>query len=116
MIDWNEEKAGKDGEVCVFALRGQLDTEACDFLYTVLQDRIEDGTKKLILDCRSLEIISSMGLGMLMRLHTRMKKQGGDVKLARVHGAVAEVMKLVMLDRVFHFYASVSEAIESYPQ
>ena len=116
MIDWKEEKVGKDGEICVFLLTGQLDAESCDFLYAVLRDRIEDGTKKMILDCRNLEIISSVGLGMLMRLHARMKKEGGDVKLARVHGTVAEVLKMVMLDRIFRFYPSVTEAIESYPE
>ena len=114
MIDWREEEAGSDGEIRIFKLDGELDSETCDFLYSVLEGRIEDGNRKLILDCERLQIISSMGLGMLMRVHAKIKKNGGDVKLARIHGAIAELLKLVMLDRVLHLYPSVQAAIESY--
>ena len=114
MINWKEEKIGVDGDICLFRLFGELDTETCDYLFTVVKDRIGDGTRKLILDCDDLRVISSVGLGMLMRIHSRMKKLDGDVKLVRVHGAVAEVIKLVRLDRVLNIYPSVQTALESY--
>ena len=40
--------------------------------------RVVDGCEKMILDCGELSYISSMGLGMLMRVHSKMKKKGGE--------------------------------------
>jgi anti-anti-sigma factor len=52
-----------------------------------------------------------MGLGVLARVHSRMKKIGGDVKLAGVHGPVATIMNIVHFSRLFHMYPTVEEAI-----
>jgi anti-anti-sigma factor len=114
MIDWKTQELGENKDILLFEMSGRLDVSACEYFYSVLEGRIRRGCKKLILDCENLDFISSMGLGMLMRVHSRMKKEGGDVKLARIHGAVAEVVKLVMLDRVLHMYPSVEAALESF--
>ena len=96
------------------ALSGKLDAFHCDYLLKCVEHQIEEGYKKLILDCHGLEFISSMGLGMLMRVHARMKKLGGDVKLARVHGVVASAITLVRLDRALHMYPTVEEAVAAH--
>ncbi len=114
MINWNEEIIGEDGDIYLFRLSGELGSETCDYLYVILAERIGDGARKLVLECDDLRIISSMGLGLLMRVHSKMKKLGGDVKLVRVHGAVATAFKLVMLDKVLSIYPSVRAAMESY--
>ena len=114
MIDWEIEKDGSGGDVLVFKLTGRLETVECDYLLSVLGSRIGDGDNKIILDCHQLEYISSLGLSMLIRVHAKMKKAGGDVKLARVHGAVATVIATVYLDRVFHLYPTVQAAVESF--
>ena len=114
MIDWNEEALDDEGGAICFKLSGSLDASSCDYLYSVLEERVDGGCKRLILDCQSLEFISSMGLGMLLRIHARLSKRGGDVKLARVHGPVADVFKIVRLDKLFHLYPTVQEAADSY--
>ena len=95
-------------------LSGRLDAFHCDYLLSCVEHQIEDGRKKLILDCKDLEFISSMGLAMLIRAHAKMKKLGGDVKLAGVGGLVASTLSLVGLDRVFHLYPTVEEAVAAY--
>lgn len=112
MIDWTV-KESANGQILLFQLAGQLDTSSCDYLYDVLEDVIEDGKIRIILDCSDLEFISSMGLGMLMRVHSRMAKLGGNVCLCRVHSAVADVLRLVMLDKVLRVYPSVEAAVDS---
>jgi anti-anti-sigma regulatory factor len=39
-----------------------------------------------------------------------MKKRGGEARLAGVQGVVAEVIHMVMLDKVLHLYPNVEEA------
>jgi anti-anti-sigma regulatory factor len=43
-----------------------------------------------------------------------MKRIGGDVKLAAVQGAVAQVMRVVGLNRIFQIYPSVGDAIAAH--
>ena len=54
-----------------------------------LNDRfIQAGCRKLIVDCTRLTYISSYGMGVLVRLHQKLAKRGGDVKLAAALGAL----------------------------
>jgi anti-sigma B factor antagonist len=114
MIDWTSETFGNDGEIQVLRLVGRVDASCCDYLFSVLESRIEDGQKKLILDCDQVDFISSVGLGMLIRAHARMKKHGGDVRLAALQGGVAEVVHLTGLNQVFKLFPSVEEAVGSF--
>jgi anti-anti-sigma regulatory factor len=43
-----------------------------------------------------------------------MQRIGGDVKLAAVRGAVAQVMGVVGLNRLFQIYPSVDDAIAAH--
>ena len=114
MSDFYYEQVGKDGDIISVVVSGQLDASNCEYLLDCVAGRIEDGHKKLILDCTDLTHITSVGLGILMRVHSRMKKQGGDVKLAGVKGTVAQVAALVKLDRVLHMYRTVGEAVAAH--
>ena len=114
MADFYYEECGKDGEIVRVVLSGKLDGFHCEYLLKCVQRQVEDGYKKLILDCHELEFISSVGLGMLMRVHSRMKKHGGDVKLARLHGKAASVVRLVLLDRILQIYPTAEEAVAAH--
>lgn len=114
MADFYYKELGINNDIVSVVLSGRLDTEQCDYLLHCVQKQIENGCNKLILDCDGLEYISSMGLGMLMRVHSRMLKHGGDTKLACVHGIVAEAIKLVRLDKLLEMYPSVEQAMAAH--
>jgi anti-sigma B factor antagonist len=114
MIDWEIDKAGDGGDVLVFKLTGRLETTESEYLLSVIENRIEEGDSKLVLDCDRLSYLSSLGLGTLVRARARMKKAGGDVKLAGVHGVIASVISAVNLDRIFHLYPTVEAAVASF--
>ncbi len=113
MINWTTQEYA-DGRILLFQLSGHLDTSSCDYLYEVLEGNIEDGKREIILDCNELEFISSMGLGMLMRIHSKMAKLGGNVRLCRVHGTIAEALRLVKFDKILRIFPSVESAVESF--
>jgi len=114
MFDFRYEKVGKDKDIVAVVLTGRLDETNCTYVLNCVEEEIRDGRKKLILDCGPLEYISSMGLGMLVRVNARMKKIGGDVKLAAVQGAVAQVLSVVGLNRIFQLYSTVDDAIAAH--
>lgn len=114
MLDFHYQNVGEDGQILLFVLSGQLETMHCDYLYSVIEKQIQRGHKRLVLDCSELSYVSSMGLGMVLRAHAKMKKLGGDVRLAGVNGMVADVVKMVRLDRVLHMYPTVDEAVATH--
>jgi anti-sigma B factor antagonist len=114
MFNFHYEKVGKNQDIVSVVLSGTLDETNCQYLLGCVEDEILDGRKKLILDCGQVTFISSMGLGTLIRVNSRMKKIDGDVKLASVHGAVAQVMRVVGLNRIFQIYPSVDDAIAAH--
>lgn len=114
MLHFKYQQVGKSGDIVAVVLTGKIDEENCAYLIECVEEEILEGRKKLILDCGLLEYISSMGLGMLVRVNSRMKKLGGDVKLAAVHGTVAEILGVVGLNRLFQIYDTVGDAINAH--
>jgi anti-anti-sigma factor len=112
MFDFRYEKVGKD--IVAVVLSGKLDETNCDYLLECVKEEILDGRKKLILDCEQLTFISSMGLAKLVQVSVRMKKRGGDVKLAAVQSVVAQVLSVVGFNRIFQIYSTVGEAIAAH--
>jgi len=111
MFNFRYEKVGKNQDIVAVVPTGRLDESNCSYLLDCVEGVVQDGRKKLIIDCGQVNFISSMGLGTLIRVHSRMKKLGGDVKLAAVQGPVAQVMNVVLLNRIFQMYPTVEEAI-----
>src|SRR5262245_52056329 len=114
MFNFHYEKVGKNQDIVAVVLSGILEESNCNYLLGCVADEVLEGRKKMILDCGHVTFISSMGLGTLLRVRSRMQKIGGDVKIASVHAAVTEVMRVVGLNRIFQIYPSVDDAIAAH--
>lgn len=112
MIDFKARTV--DGDVWVISAIGSLDTYTSVAFFDCIEAEIESGKKKIIVDCSELDYLSSVGIGTLIRVHSRMKKLGGDVKLAALRGAPADVLRMTHLDRVFGIYDDVEHACRSF--
>tara|TARA_R110002049_G_scaffold46487_1_gene135163 strand:+ start:118629 stop:118976 length:348 start_codon:yes stop_codon:yes gene_type:complete len=113
MIDYTTYNTGENDEILVLELTGRLDEKTATFLFDCVDGHIKHGRTKLILDCSDLEHIVSAGLGTLVRIHFRLKEQGGQVHLVGVQGVVADILRLVHFEKLFHMHDSVDEAVES---
>ena len=113
MIDYITYTAGENDDVFVLELTGRLDEKTSAFLFDCLDGHIHHGHKKLVLDCSNLEHIVSAGLGTLVRIHFRLKEKGGQVQLVGVQGVVADILRLVHFEKLFHMYDTVEEAVAS---
>ncbi len=99
-----------DKDVMILTADGGLNSDTAEDLVSAMEKLVDAGLTKLIVDCGQLTFISSYGLGVLMRLHKRMKTRGGDVKLCGVRGVIAQVLQLTKLDSVFQLYPDVDRA------
>jgi anti-sigma B factor antagonist len=99
-----------DGDVLVIKADGGLNSETADRFVSDIETLVDAGLTKIIVDCARLEFISSRGLGVLIRLHKRMKQHDGDVKIASVKSALLDVLRLTRLDKHLEIYPDVSRA------
>ncbi len=105
----------EDGRVSVVALSGDLtigESEA-GFKRTVTR-LLEEGKVNLLIDCGSLGLVDSTGLGALVRTLTTSQKEGGQTKLLAPGPNLKKLLEMRQLDSVFEIHQNLEEAVSSF--
>jgi anti-anti-sigma factor len=96
------------------ALRGQLagtfDVMAADDFWHEISRRVGPDTTRAVFDLTELSIMTSAGLGILVRLFTRLRDRGGGVAIFGCSDRIREIMGLVMLTEILKVRDSEDEA------
>lgn len=103
-----------DGDILAIILHGDLDSVTTPAFQSQIQQHLDAGHSKIIVDCRYMGYISSLGMGSLVSLQTRLRRRGGQVKLSTIQGPVMEILRLVHLDKVFDMYGDLEFARQSF--
>ena len=103
-----------DGDILTIVLDGSLSATTSDQFSQAVQAHLDQGRTKIIIDCRRVDYISSLGLGSLVALQARLRKKGGEVKLAGLYGVAADAIRLVHLDKLLNIYGDIEFARESF--
>jgi anti-sigma B factor antagonist len=99
-----------DNRVLILRADGGLNSDNAGQFVADLEKLVDAGLTKIIVDCTSMEHISSYGIGMLLRLHKRLARHGGDVKLAAVHSGLVRVLQMARVEQLFELYPDVNRA------
>ena len=116
MIEFSLAPLPDDSGIQVISVSGKLDTDTSEEFFAFIEEQIAAGNKRLILNCEKLEFISSMGLGSLMRTHSRLKKHMGDVKIAAMQDFVAETFRAVGFEKILALHSTVDDAQASFAE
>ncbi|MEM8737560.1 MAG: STAS domain-containing protein [Planctomycetota bacterium] len=108
MINIQTYPHGEDLKVVMIS--GSMGANDVKPLEETLDRELTGEFNKLVIDCGKLESISSLGLGLLVRMQSRLKARGGEVRLANVQGVVADVLSVIQLDKVMGLYPSIDAA------
>ncbi len=103
-----------DGDILTIVLRGDLDSASAPEFDRQIQGHLDAGRSKMIIDCRNLGYISSLGIASLVALQTKLRRRGGEVKLAAIFGPAMDVMRLVRLDKMLDIYGDIEFARKSF--
>ena len=82
----------------------------CAELEKLVPALVDAGARNLVFDLSGVTRIDSTGIGRFIDTYRRLKKSGGQMRLAGVVGAVRDSFRLTRLDTVFSFFPSVDEA------
>jgi anti-sigma B factor antagonist/stage II sporulation protein AA (anti-sigma F factor antagonist) len=93
----------------VVHLAGDADGEQVDELDRQLRLISNLKPKLLVLDLAKLNFLSSVGMGLLVRIQNQLKDSGGRLVLAAPRPLIREALRRAALQRIFEIRDSVDE-------
>jgi anti-anti-sigma factor len=103
------------GPVKIIKLRGRLSLgEPVDRVRATLEDALNAGNNCIVLDLPELATVDSSGIGLLTRILTTTKQQGGALKLVSPSKFVVQTLKLVGLLNLFEIFQDSQTAVASF--
>jgi anti-anti-sigma factor len=87
----------KNTQTVSFTLSGQLDSETAPVLDQQIQKALVDGVSVIILDMADLKMITSAGVGVVMKTQTSVAKRGGELMMLNMQPQITKVFEIVRL-------------------
>jgi anti-sigma B factor antagonist len=95
----------------VVRLDGSLDSYSFQRLETTLNQLRETNRNRVILDCGSLDYISSAALGALIGFARRARENNGDMKLVNLSPKIYNIVELLGFHKILEIHSNLDEAI-----
>jgi anti-sigma B factor antagonist len=111
-MEMREQESEVEG-VRLLALDGGLDHTNTDEFIEKMYQVLDEGSPCVVLDFERLTYVSSWGLASLVRVHHHYATRGGRIAFANLHTAVATILRLSHLDRLFDLYPTVAKALKA---
>lgn len=100
-------------DVHVINMEGELiEKTQADVLLEEVKKAIEGGSKKFILDFSNLRYMNSSGLGILVKLLTKIRNGGGELAACNLNKKMQELLIITKLNQMFHIAESIDKAME----
>ena len=106
-------KARNDG-VAVLKVEGQLIVGNRQELKNLVQEGLDQGERKFVIDCSTTGYIDSSGLGALVSLSKKVREQGGELRIAGLNEDLRALFELTKLDTLFHISPTPDEALAGF--
>lgn len=110
MVNFTTRTIGSN--VTVIQPKGRLNMETASTLRKQLQDLVDGGSSRIVVDLGETEFIDSSGLGALISGLKMARQVGGDLRIAATPKQVGTVLELTNLNRVLPTYQSVDTAFD----
>ncbi len=111
MIDLQDEF---NDDVLVLNPTGRIDGANAKEYEQSLLDRIKEGHSKILLDCGSVNYISSAGLRVLLMASRRAGESAGQLVLCAVQDQVRDVFRFSGFEEIISIHGDREAALESF--
>ena len=103
------------GDVHVLDISGKITLgEATKTMRHTINDLLENGGRKIVLNLTDVNYIDSSGIGELVRTYTTVARDGRELKLLNLTNKIKEVLVIAKLLTVFQVYESEQAAVASF--
>jgi anti-sigma B factor antagonist len=105
----------KSGDVTILDVEGKILLGEGDVqLKRKIDELIERGETKLLLNLANVPYMDSGGLGEIVRSYTTAKRAGGDLKLLNATKRISDLLTITKLITVFEVFEDEAGAVKSY--
>jgi anti-sigma B factor antagonist len=103
------------GGVSVVDVKGRITVgEGNIMLRDIVTSLLEKGHKQILLNLSGVAYIDSAGLGELVRTHSTLQRQGGQLKMINLSQKVQDLIKATTLHKVFDVQKDEAGAVHSF--
>ena len=100
--------------VLIVEVEGQLIVGNRQELKATIQQALDNGERKLLVDFAKTGYIDSSGLGALVSISKKVREQGGELRLSGLNEDLRSLFELTKLDTLFQISESRDRALESF--
>lgn len=111
-----EIKVNEMKRIALLEVAGRVDSTTAGELGTKLNEVIDEGKNRIVLDLKEVEYMSSAGLREIVTALKRVQNLAGtgDLRIASPSERVREVLELAGLDEIFKIFDSQIDAVGSF--
>ncbi len=102
----------EDSGATVVELGGALDTGTAPDAGKKLDELIEGGATKVVVDMTHVDYVSSAGLRVLLASAKRLRKAGGNLAVCGLNETVQEVFDMSGFSSILKVFANAGEALQ----
>jgi anti-sigma B factor antagonist len=84
-------------EICKFTAKGRIDSNSADKLQEKLENALNNGQKKLILNMSQVEYLSSIGVRVILKTFKQAAESGGTFNIEKPSKIVKNILGMVAL-------------------
>jgi anti-sigma B factor antagonist len=107
----SEERTGQDNSLTLLTLSGTIETTNASGLEDTLARIINEHCYRIVVDLGAVKYISSAGWGIFISEIKRIRRNGGDIKLASMTPEVREVFELLEFNSILKPYNDTDSAV-----
>jgi anti-sigma B factor antagonist len=101
--------------VTILDLQGKmLIGEGDELLREKINQLVENGTERIILNLAEVPYVDSAGLGEIVRCYTTVSRKNGKLKLLHLTKRIHDLLSITKLLTVFETYDNEQEAVKSF--
>ncbi len=105
----------KNNKIVIVQLGGYIDQSNSGQVEKVISDILKSGKQRIVFDFGDLIYMSSAGWGIFVGEIKTVREHGGDIKIAGMSPEIYEVFQMLEFFHIIEDYATITDAIESFP-
>ncbi len=96
----------------IIKLEGDIDIYSSSDVQDIVNEQIDLGNKRIIIDMEDVHYIDSSGIGVFISVLSSFKKIDGKMAMIKITDTVKKVFELTKLINFFPMYSTETEALE----
>jgi anti-sigma B factor antagonist len=100
----------------VVAVRGEIDLFTAPELKKTLQEAIENGATRVVVDLSETTFLDSTALGVLIGAVKRLRSRDGSLVIVNTDANIAKTFEITGLDQIFTILESRDAAVQALDQ